>query len=296
MAVVSTLFSMVLALSAHSGESESGEPRNAITIRASAEAAELAEQLVAAFHARIGEKVFRVEVGPSSTNMELFLSKKAAMLASGTRPSAEDLDRARLKLGSSICTVPYAMTAVVFWMPSSRPELVLNFEQVRGVLTSRIARWSELSQPGDLIRLQAVGDEPDSFSAAMSRLYPNLACTKPSRSHPDHESLFSSLSEGPGRLAVAGLRSTGDAKPASIRVSDSTPPIAPTRQTVRAREYPLVHYVCWFVPLNAAGRLRELVTFSVGPEGQSIVAKSNAGVLPLPFRDGAPNSSAADSP
>ena len=254
------------------------------SIVTSEDAYNLVQQVLATFAAGRAGVNASVEVLPHRERMERLLSGEAALIVSSRRPESEDYLRTHRKLNKPLSAVPFAMSAVVFAVPSARTDLTLTTENVRDLLTGKITAWPQLNAVGDGVELAVVGADSDCLAVVRQRLFPMRACSRAIKRDPDRPTVVRSLSTGPDRMGVVHLGPLDGARNVPIRAASALPVVA-NAQTVADRTYPLAHYVYWYVAGEPSGVARELVMFSLSPLGQVVVDEADAAFLPLPFRD-----------
>lgn len=182
-------------------------------------------------------------------------------------PSREQLSYARER-GVELEFVPIGLEAFVFIANAENPVGGLSSEQVKGIYSGRIRRWSEVGGPDDLIAAWQRKEGSGSQTAFL-----NFMGGEEARPNPLGLLLGSPIGYS-FRFYVEGIK-----KEAGVKMLPLDG-IAPTKENIRNGKYPLSSsFFAVYRKDDRNGNVRRLVEWLLSPEGQGIIEDN--GYVPL---------------
>ena len=199
--------------------------------------------------------------------------------------------------------VPKATFALMIFVPTSNPIASLSasqLERIFGSSASPIRTWGELGLSGDrasrLIRLYGFTVDNDK-----SRIFSQLVFVKGERWNPAlkefssaagpggadaGERIVQAIAKDPDAIGISNVHyATPGVKALALSTHQHATPIAPTRQNVADRSYPLTRAVYMVIDIDAlhppSAAVTEFLRYVLSRQGQQAVVQEG-NYLPLP--------------
>lgn len=232
-----------------------------------------------------------VEGGGSAFGISMQASGAAAASALSRPINDKEIQRLRRTFEAEPVGVPIALDAVIFAVHTDNPLTSLTFRQIEAICSHKMREWSDLGVlvasdlgvPLERIRRLERPDSSGSFAIVSSRVMGGKSLTRAAAVYQTQGELIDAAKATPNALVLTRMGGTQGVKVLPIRVDEDSPAVAPTGETLRNRTYPLTHYLYLYTAGQPTGVLRDLVRFTLSPEGQNIVRDAGTGAVPLSF-------------
>ena len=158
---------------------------------------------------------------------------------------------------------------------SGNPISQLSKDKIADVFSGSIRDWAELGrEKGGPIKLYSRDANSGTFESFQAMVLGNKKLASGARRIEDSTELSESVSNDPDGIGFVGLPYIKNCK--AIAVGDGAcAPLIPTPFTIATEDYALSRRLYFYSPSNPHHPwVRELVEFSLGPQGQEIVSKA----------------------
>jgi phosphate transport system substrate-binding protein len=218
-----------------------------------------------------------VRGGGSSVAIAALIEGKVDICASSRTMSAAEQEKLKRRHSSAPVEIPVARQALAIYVHPRNPLASLTVAQVKAIFTGTVENWKEVggpdlrlvlySQPHDspahvFLRNEALGGEPISAAARFRK----------------GNTITSSVATDRGGIGYADVGDAGGAIAVAIKLTEGSPPVAPSAPAVQNRSYPLSRTLFLYVRGGAGLEVRSFLDYVRSPEGQG--ALSRAGFLP----------------
>ena len=261
---------------------QEADRKEKIVITGSDRMVSILEDVAARFMERHPNVEIEVRGGGSIVAMRQ-LAAGESTVASVARPiTSNEISRMRRASGIELVGIPIAVDAVVFLVNGSNPLAAISYEEIEAVFTERVRDWAHFYQDKQPVTLKVPSLRSGSYQVLYDRVLHGGTLGRNQTEYESRRELVNAVINDPRAVAFTGLGYTGSTKILPVGTERNAPAVAPTKENVRNRTYPLAHYIYLYFPRPPSGASRQFVRFVTGPEGQKIVAQSDAGPLPLP--------------
>jgi len=152
----------------------------------------------------------------------------------------------------------------------SNPVASLSKEQIAGIFSGEIRRWSDVGGHDAPILVHAREDHSDAVDAFRHIMLDDRLLTPTAQRHESSETLSDAIAAAPDGIGFIELPYVRSAKP--VMVSDGyLAPRLPSPMTVATEEYVLARRLYLYVPPSAPRAAAEFVEFALSEEGQNAV-------------------------
>jgi phosphate transport system substrate-binding protein len=177
------------------------------------------------------------------------------------------------------------MDAVVFVVNRENGLTSLSLEQVERICSGRIEAWEQVGVPFEQrIRLHMLRPDSGSVKVVQARAMHGKGYTSARVEHEVVRDVVNAVAADPLTLGFGGMGYISTTEILSLRADATSPPVLPTPETIRDREYPLAHYLYLYFAGEPVGLARDFLLFVVSPAGQDVVRQSGTGAVALPIR------------
>lgn len=228
------------------------------------------------------------------------LTKKNVALVAWPRPlNAEEARLFRLATDENLYGVPFALDAAVLVVNPTNPLRAITFAQLADIYAGRTENWASLGldldptgnhvhtpdcileHPTEAFIFRHLPTSSNGVTEVLrSRIFHKqqiAAQTKPCESVRD---TMNAVVNDPLGLGVVGHGFQEGVRALAVDTGNGEA-VPPTPQTIASRAYPLTHYHYFYSAGPPTGSVRAFIAFVTGTQGQSIIAKAEAGPLPI---------------
>jgi len=229
--------------------------------------------------ARVDNRATEVLVAAhgSSTGFKALAAGQADIWASSrpVKPEEADQLRGRADLSALESEHVIAIDGLAILVHPSNPISQMSIDTLGQVFSGQIRNWSELGGSDRPIHLYARDDRSGTWDTFKSLvLGKKFTLDGNAERYESNDQLSDDVSHDPSGIGFSGLASVRDSKLLAISDGDA-PALRPNQLTVASEDYPLSRRLFMYtngreVPPLGAG----LIEFSLGQEGQALVAES----------------------
>jgi len=217
-------------------------------------------------------------------------------IAMASRPIKPEEAAALARLGdmtSPACEHVVGLDGLAIVVNRSNPVSALAVSQVAAIFTGQIADWREVGGTAGPIHILSRDDRSgtwDTFKALV--LGKGLLAAGAARLE-DSRDLSDRVASDPNAIGFIGLPYIRSAKAVAISEAGATP-LLPNRLTVATEDYLLSRRLFFYIAAAPDPLVRRFVEFSLGSDGQTIVAQN--GFVELNVKAGGSAAAAASTP
>jgi phosphate transport system substrate-binding protein len=249
------------------------------------------QELARVYNESHSEVTIEVNGGGSAEGIKSLEQGKATIAAVARPATEEERRRARLIRRTDLVGIPIAMDAVIFFVRPDNPLDSLTLDQVRDIFMHRVTMWEQVDVPieGRInVHLPAEGSGP--LGVVQLRVLKGKAFTTVKTEYESGREVVSGVANDPLGIGLSHIGHTVGVKVMTLKKEVSAPSVAATSKTVQSRTYPLAHYLYLYFIGQPQGQAKDFLVFVIGPEGQSIIRRSEIEqgavprqVVPLPL-------------
>ncbi len=153
----------------------------------------------------------------------------------------------------------------------SNPIGSLSKEQIEGIFSGTLRRWSELGGPDTPIAVLAREDDSDTVDAFDHAMLGGKTLAATAERYDSSEALSDAVAAARDAIGLVELPNVRSAKP--VLVSDRyLASRLPSPMTVATEEYALARRLYFYIPASAPRAASEFVDFALSEDGQDTVA------------------------
>ena len=195
-------------------------------------------------------------------------------IAAASRPlkpaEARQLVEHQGTLGYAVLT---ARDALSVYLHPDNPVTELSLDEVRGIFTGDIRRWSEVG--GHDTDIEVLNRNPASGSRLFlaEHVLGGRAYLRGARTLPTTSAVVAAVRGNPNAIGYGGFGYLEGVRPCAIAG------VSPSAEHVRDGTYPVARYLYLYTAVPPRGVVKELVDWVLSTEGQALVA--SVGYVPL---------------
>ncbi|GGC63405.1 substrate-binding domain-containing protein [Marinobacter halophilus] len=213
----------------------------------------------------------------SSTGFRTLASGQAGVWASSrpVRPGEADQVRQQADLTALESEHVIAIDGLAILVHPSNRINQLSIDTIGQIFAGKIGNWSQLGGENLPINLYARDDRSGTWDTFKSLvLGKTFQLDDSARRYESNDQLSDDVSNDPGGIGFSGLASVRGSK--LLAVSDgNAPALSPNQLTVASEDYPLSRRLYLYtMGERTPEHARALIEFSLGAEGQALVAES----------------------
>lgn len=262
-----------LALAVLVAGSAVATPRGEIRIRGSDTMLYLVRRWAEGFMATHPGVVVEVEGGGTAKGVRALIAGQVDV-ASASRPMESDearqLFEQRGTLGYAVLT---ARDALTLYLHPENPVRNLTREQLRGIFTGEIRRWSEVGGRDAAIVVLNRNSASGTHAFFAEHVLGGAEYTRRARVMPTTRAIVEEVAGNVDAIGYGGFGYVDAVFPCPV---EGVPPSA---ENVRDGTYPIARYLYLYTAVPPEGVVKELVDWVLGDEGQRLVAE--VGYIPL---------------
>jgi phosphate transport system substrate-binding protein len=171
-----------------------------------------------------------------------------------------------------------ALDGIAVVVSPSNPMLALSKEQLAGIFSGEIRRWSDLGGPDAPIVLYAPDDGTDTSDTFLRAVLGDRPLSPSAEHHSSSKALSDAVASTPAGIGFVELPYVRSAKPVMVGDEHLTLRLA-SPMTVSTEEYLLTQRLYLYVPASAPREAADFADFALSEEGQTAV--TSAGFVDL---------------
>ena len=177
-----------------------------------------------------------------------------------------------------LVTLPVGVQTIVVYINSSNPVRNLTVAQLQSIFLGKITNWKNVGGPDLEIHLYA-GESSTGTLSYFQDYVLNGEEPYPFVGKSNTKGLLEEIAAHRDAIGYGSLDSASGVRAVAIQAGPHTVPVEPTSDSIRARRYPLTRYITWATSRKNSDKLKPLVTWVLGSEGQLVV--ESVGFEPL---------------
>lgn len=269
------------------GSAAGVQAQQPIVIAGSERMVPLLRELAEAYRKTHPDVTIEVNGGGSAVGIKSLEQRKATLAALARPATEEERRRTRLIRRTDLVGIPIAMDAVLFFVRPDNPLDSLTLDQARDIFMHRVTTWEQVQVPiEERISLHFAAEGSGSVGVVQSRVLKGKSFSTVRTKHETALDVVNGVAGDPAGIGFGNWMSIIGVRYLTLKTGVDSPPVAANLETIQNRTYPLAHYLYLYSFGQPRGEAEDFVTFIISPEGQNIVRKSKAGLVPLPIRSG----------
>ncbi|MBE3599724.1 MAG: phosphate ABC transporter substrate-binding protein [Limnochordaceae bacterium] len=253
--------------------------RQALTIKGSDTMVILGQRWAEQFARKNPDIAVQVTGGGSGSGIAALINGTTD-IAEASRPmTAQERALARQRRGKEVHEFVVAKDGVTVYVNEANPVEALTVDQLRGIFTGRIRRWSEVGGLDQPIIVYSREHNSGTYVFFREHVMQNEDYTPRAQTMPGTAALVNAVARTPNGIGFGGIAYAHGVRAVRIRAHEGAPAVAPSLETVRNGTYPLSRPLYWYTLGEPGPLARQLLDWVLSDEGQAVVAE--VGYIPL---------------
>lgn len=260
-----------------------------ITVKGSDTMVILGQRLAEEYMNKNKDVTIQVTGGGSGTGIAALLNK-TTNLANSSRPIKDAEAKKAREAGVEITEIKIALDGLAVVVNRGNPVSELTMKQLLGIYTGNYKNWKEVGGPDKKIMRYARESNSGTYVFFKEHVLLDRDYAPDCQTMSGTSAVAEAVSRdkwGIGYGGVAYFEKISELKIVKIKKLDNTPAVSPMKEDKSVNyeqiwngEYPIARYLYVYVAGKMTPAIKQYIDWTLGQEGQNIVAK--IGYVPLP--------------
>ena len=257
-----------------------------VTIKGSDTMVLLGQRWAEVYMGRHPDAVLAVTGGGSGTGIAALIHGTTDIAESSRPMKPEERAEIERTTGAPVEEHAVARDGVTIYVHDSNPIAHLTLEQLKGMYTGAITNWKAVGGPDRPITIYSRENSSGTYVFFKEHVLGGADYAAAAQSLPGTAAVVNAVARDPGGVGYGGIAFGKGIRHVAILDAQGAP-IEPTEVTIASGAYPLSRPLYWYMTARAPQGARDLLAWTLGPEGQAEVR--GVGYFPIA---GAPADSA----
>jgi phosphate transport system substrate-binding protein len=236
--------------------------------------AKLVPQLAEQFKTQHPDATFDIAAEGSTTGFAALIDS-TAQIGMASRPAKNAEIAAAKAKGVTMKETTVAYDGIAVIVNAANPVKNLTKKQVEQIFTGEVSDWSAVGGSGGAISIYTRNTSSGTYSEFKELAMKKRDYAPSAQKMAGNEQIAAEVGKNPNGVGYVGLAYT---KAQGIKVVPVDGEI-PSNDSVQQKKYPYARPTFFYTNGEPAGLVKEFVDFTLGPDGQKIVA--NVGFVPI---------------
>jgi phosphate transport system substrate-binding protein len=176
--------------------------------------------------------------------------------------------------------VAVALDGIAVFLHEGNPVKELTLAQLKGIYTGTITNWKEVGGPSHSIILYGRENNSGTYAYFKEHVLKNEDYHEATQTLPGTAAVVNAVAQDKFGIGYGGIAWAKGVKYVAVKKDDKTAAVLPSIETVTNGSYPVSRELYWFFNGTPSGALKDLLNWTLSPDGQKIA--ESADYIPLP--------------
>jgi len=225
------------------------------------------------------EVVIQVSGGGSGTGIAALINGTTDVCESSRDMKPKEYQDAKAK-NVNPYRVAVALDGIAVFMNEANPIQELTIAQLKGIYTGSITNWKEVGGPSHSILLYGRENNSGTYSYFKEHVLKNEDYAEATQTLPGPAAVVNAVSKDKYGIGYGGVAWAKGVKFLGVYTDTESLSVMPSIEAVVNGSYPIARELYWFFNGAPKGELKNLLNWTLSPEGQKIAEESD--YVPLP--------------
>ncbi|PJA30318.1 MAG: phosphate-binding protein [candidate division Zixibacteria bacterium CG_4_9_14_3_um_filter_46_8] len=225
------------------------------------------------------EVVIQVSGGGSGTGIAALINGTTDVCESSRDMKPKEYQDAKAK-NVNPYRVAVALDGIAVFMNEANPIQELTIAQLKGIYTGSITNWKEVGGPSHSILLYGRENNSGTYSYFKEHVLKNEDYAEATQTLPGTAAVVNAVSKDKYGIGYGGVAWAKGVKFLGVKTDTESLSVMPSIEAVVNGSYPISRELYWFFNGAPKGELKNLLNWTLSPEGQKIAEESD--YVPLP--------------
>lgn len=250
-----------------------------ITIKGSDTMVQLGQRWAEEYMKSHKDVSIQVAGGGSGTGIAALLNGSTDICEASRDMKPQEYKNAETK-GIKPFRVSVALDGIAVFVHEINPVKELSLEQLKAIYTGSITNWKEVGGPDHLIVIYGRENNSGTYAYFKEHVLKDEDYHEATQTLPGTAAVVNAVSKDKYGIGYGGLAWGKGVKFVAVKKDDKSTAVIPSIKTVTDGSYPIARDLYWFFNGMPSGALKDLLNWTLSPEGQKIA--ESADYIPLP--------------
>lgn len=226
----------------------------------------------------------QVAGGGSGTGIAALLNGSTDICQASRDMKPQEYSNAKTK-GIKPYRVAVALDGIAVFVHELNPVKELSLEQLKAIYTGSITNWKDVGGPDHVIVLYGRENNSGTYAYFKEHVLKNEDYHEATQTLPGTAAVVNAVGKDKYGIGYGGLAWAKRVKFVAIKNDDKSAAVIPSIKTVTDGSYPISRELYWFFNGAPTGELKNLLNWTLSPEGQKIAEAAD--YIPLPVESAA---------
>ena len=250
-----------------------GEPggKKTITVKGSDTMVILGQRLAERYMKEHPDVTVQVTGGGSGTGIAA-LQNGTTDIAQSSRPIKDkEKEGVKAKFGKDVAEFVVAKDGLSVYVHESNPVKSLSIPQLKAIYTGKIRNWKEVGGNDAPITLYSRENNSGTYVYFKEHVLDDEDFDPRAQNMPGTASVVNAVSKDKNGIGYGGVAYTKGVRDMPIKKDDTSEPVAPTKETIKAGTYPLARDLYFYTAGEPTGAVKDFIDWTLSEEGQKVV-------------------------
>jgi phosphate transport system substrate-binding protein len=250
-----------------------GGRSGAVTVKGSDTMVILGQRWAEAYMTAHPGAVIQVTGGGSGTGFAALINGTTD-ICQGSRPIKDDEKKQlEARYGQPPHEIVVARDGLAVYLHESNPVAELTLEQISGIYTGTIARWSQVGGPDAPIVTYGRENSSGTYEYFKEHVLQKADFAASVQTLPGTAAVVNAVARDPNGIGYGGAAYLKGVKECAVKRDDPTPGVLPNAENVRSGAYPISRGLYFYLRKAPEGPMKEFVDFVLSEPGQKLVTE-----------------------
>jgi phosphate transport system substrate-binding protein len=250
-----------------------GGRSGAVTVKGSDTMVILGQRWAEAYMAAHPGAVIQVTGGGSGTGFAALINGTTD-ICQGSRPIKDDEKKQiETRYGQPPHEIVVARDGLAVYLHEGNPVAELTLEQISGIYTGTIARWSQVGGPDAPIVTYGRENSSGTYEYFKEHVLQKADFAASVQTLPGTAAVVNAVARDPNGIGYGGAAYLKGVKECAVKRDDPTPGVLPNAENVRSGAYPISRGLYFYLRTAPEGPMKEFVDFVLSEPGQKLVTE-----------------------
>jgi phosphate transport system substrate-binding protein len=250
-----------------------------ITVKGSDTMVILAQRWAERYMGLHKDVIIQVTGGGSGTGISALINGTTDICNSSRPMKPAERDKLKQRFGTRGIEIKCAQDGLSLYVNESNPVKELTLQQIKDIYTGKIADWKDVGGVSERIVLYSRENNSGTYVYFKDNVLDGEDFAATSQNMPGTASVVNAVAKDKNGIGYGGAAYAKGIRELKVKKDSNSAAVAPTRETITSREYPISRYLFMYVKNRPTGFMKDYIDWILGDDGQRVV--NDVGYFPI---------------